>query len=229
GERGAHGKARSVRSCAARASEPPGANGTMTGWVSPARVNSAMRSRQKASGPTTPRPSRNRADTCFTAPARSPERQAAFTASTSSTKPALRKRPAYGPTVAYPVMSRASASRAAGASSVTHVRTNDAISNPASVRPAVRAPASRCLMEAGAPRADNPPAPDPRQRPARRPGARLQVFDGGRDGLGRNPVQDHAVGDLARELQHLGSQGGQDDADRLSRRRGGAAEGPHTG
>ena len=46
-------------------------------------------------------------------------------------------------------MSRASASRAAGASSVTHVRMNDAISNPASVRPAVRAPASRCVIEAG--------------------------------------------------------------------------------
>src|SRR6266852_3111819 len=69
----AHGKARKVRSCASRAP-------------------SAMRSRQNAGGPTTPRPSRNRGDTCFTAPARSPARQAAFTASTSSPKPALRKK-----------------------------------------------------------------------------------------------------------------------------------------
>src|SRR5262249_51733869 len=102
GERSAHGKARSVRSCAARASAPPGANGTMTGWVRPARANSVMRSRQTASDPTTPRPSRNLGVTCFTAPARSPALQAAFTAFTSSTKPALRKKLAQEPTVAYP-------------------------------------------------------------------------------------------------------------------------------
>src|SRR5438132_602718 len=89
----AHGKARSVRSCAARASPPaPGANGTITGCVSPALENSAMRSRQRASGPTTPSPSRKRGETCFTAPPRSPARQAAFTASTSSAKPAFRKK-----------------------------------------------------------------------------------------------------------------------------------------
>src|SRR2546425_525481 len=89
----AHGKARSVRSCAARASPPaPGANGTITGCVSPALENSAMRSRQRASGPTTPSPSRKRGETCFTAPPRSPARQAAFTESTSSAKPAFRKK-----------------------------------------------------------------------------------------------------------------------------------------
>src|SRR5438093_317968 len=89
----AHGKARRVRSWASRASPPaPGANGTITSWVSPARVNSAMRSRQNAAGPTTPRPSRNRGDTCLTAPARSPARHAALTASTSSAKPAPRKK-----------------------------------------------------------------------------------------------------------------------------------------
>src|SRR5262245_65262767 len=95
-----HGNARSVRSCAARASPPaPGAKGTITGCVSPARENSAMRSRQNDSGPTTPSPSRKRGDTRFTAPLRSPARQAAFTASTSSAKPALRKKLAYASTV----------------------------------------------------------------------------------------------------------------------------------
>src|SRR5262249_21403547 len=98
--RTAHGKARSVRSCAARASPPPGANGTITGCVSPARENSAMRSRQKASGPTTPSPSRKRAETCFTAPERSPALQAALTRSTSSANPAFRKKFAYASTVA---------------------------------------------------------------------------------------------------------------------------------
>src|SRR5262249_46461031 len=92
GERGAHGKARSVRSCAARASAPPGANGTMTGWVRPARANSAMRSRQTASDPPPPRRWRTLGVTCWPAPARSPPRHASFTAFTSSTKPALRKK-----------------------------------------------------------------------------------------------------------------------------------------
>ena len=46
-------------------------------------------------------------------------------------------------------MSRASVSRAAAASSVTHVRTNEAISKLSSVRPVLAAPAFRCSIEAG--------------------------------------------------------------------------------
>ena len=46
-------------------------------------------------------------------------------------------------------MSRASAVRADSTSSVTHVRMKQAVSKPSSGRPARRAPASRCAMEAG--------------------------------------------------------------------------------
>jgi hypothetical protein len=71
-----------------------------TGMVSPARPNSAMRSRQNCSGPTTPRPSSSRGDTRFTASTRSPAFHASFTASTSAAKPASRKNDAYTSTIA---------------------------------------------------------------------------------------------------------------------------------
>src|SRR5438034_946785 len=90
GEGRAHGNVRRVRKSAARASPSApaaGANGRITGWVRPARATAAMRSRQCASGPTTPRPSRKRGETCRTAPARSPPLQAAFTAAPSSSNP----------------------------------------------------------------------------------------------------------------------------------------------
>ena len=64
-------------------------------------------------------------------------------------RPALLKKLAYTSTIAYPVMSRARVACAAGASSVTHVLTNEAISKPWSVRPAFRAPAWRRSTEAG--------------------------------------------------------------------------------
>src|SRR5258705_9543271 len=92
------------------------------------------------------------------------------------------------------------------------------------IRAAAGRRVARRRQAVGAARADDRRDLDSGRRPPRGRGPRLQMLDRGRDGLGRNPVQDHAVRDLARELQHLGPQGSQDDANRLLRRRGGKAE-----
>src|SRR5207245_1122611 len=57
---------------------------------------------------------------------------------------------------------------------------------------------------------------------AARPG--LEALDRSRHGLWRDPVQDRAVGDLAGQLQHLGSERGEKDAHRLGRRGRGQPE-----
>src|SRR6266545_4337411 len=94
-----HGKLRTVRRIEGRGSGS-GAKGTMTGCRTPASTYCWTRSRQNSTGPTTPRPSRNRSDTPLTAPLRSPALHAALMAVTSSGYPAERKNAAYESTMA---------------------------------------------------------------------------------------------------------------------------------
>src|SRR5215831_6142126 len=80
------GNARNVSSVEARAAGPGTPKGNTTG-VAPARMKAWICSRHSDAEPTTPRPSRNRSEIAFTAPARSPDFHAALTASASSAYP----------------------------------------------------------------------------------------------------------------------------------------------